>query len=288
MGSLAYFDEHSMLHRVQGEQVLAQAGPRALLMMAAHPVAFAGFFAHTGALEDPYRRLERTAALMSTIAYGPRELADAGTARVRAIHARISGELREPVGRFAAGTPYRADDPGLLLWVLAALVDSSVLVYEKYVRRLTRAERDAYWEDWRLVGRLFGLRDDEMPENFAAFHEYMRAMLESGDLHVGPQARELAVDIVLRPPVPLHVRPLLELSNQITFGLLPPSVRRLYGFSWDPLRSVALHGGAEYVKRVLVPVLPARLRLTTNARAWREASAADDGERGLDGLRDVA
>ena len=45
-----------------------------------------------------------------------------------------------------------------------------------------------------------------------------------------PQARELATGIVLHPPVPLHLRPLLELVNQVTVGLLPPPVRRMYGF----------------------------------------------------------
>ena len=72
---------------------------------------------------------------------------------------------------------------------------------------------------------------------------------------------------MLRPPVPLRLRPLLELANQITVGLLPPRVREQYGFSWDPVRSVALHGGAEYVKRVLVPVLPERVRMLPMARA---------------------
>ena len=72
----------------------------------------------------------------------------------------------------------------------------------------------------------------------------------------------------MRPPVPLRVRPLLELVNQITVGLLParhpPPVRLL---RWDPARAVALHGGAEYVKRVVVPLLPERVRLTPRARA---------------------
>jgi uncharacterized protein (DUF2236 family) len=59
----------------------------------------------------------------------------------------------------------------------------------------------------------------------------------------------------------------LELVNQITFGLLPSSVRRMYGFSWDPIRALALHGGAEYLKRVVVPVLPERVRMLPVARA---------------------
>ncbi len=78
----------------------------------------------------------------------------------------------------------------------------------------------------------------------------------SPELVVTPQARDLAVDIVLRPPVPLHLRPVLELVNQVTVGLLPAPVRRQYGFTWDPLRAAALHGGAEYLKRIVVPVLP--------------------------------
>jgi hypothetical protein len=41
----------------------------------------------------------------------------------------------------------------------------------------------------------------------------------------------------------------------------------MYRFSWDPVRAAALHGGAEYVKRVLVPVLPERVRTLPVARA---------------------
>ena len=101
----------------------------------------------------------------------------------------------------------------------------------------------------------------------AARARHARRRGASPELVVTPQARALAIDIVLRPPVPLHLRPVLELVNQITVGLLPPRVREQYGFSWDPLRAVALHGGAEYVKRVVVPVLPERVRMLPPARA---------------------
>jgi uncharacterized protein (DUF2236 family) len=67
--------------------------------------------------------------------------------------------------------------------------------------------------------------------------------------------------------VPLPARPLLELVNQITIGLLPREVRRMYGFRWDPLRGLAVRGGAEYLRRIVVPVLPGRLRLVPAARA---------------------
>jgi len=51
-----------MIRRVEREHVVRLAGRRALLMQAAHPVAFTGFFMSTGALDDPYKRLRRTAA----------------------------------------------------------------------------------------------------------------------------------------------------------------------------------------------------------------------------------
>jgi hypothetical protein len=34
----------------------------------------------------------------------------------------------------------------------------------------------------------------------------------------------------------------------------------MYGFSWDPARALVLRSGAECAKRVVVPLLPDRLR----------------------------
>jgi len=263
----SYFDDASMLRRVNREMAVAFSGPRALLMQATHPVAFEGFFAHTGALDAPYDRLRRTAQVLDTIAFGSREDADRATRRVRAMHKQVRGELAAPAGRFPAGTPFAADDPELLLWVLATLVDSALVVYDRYVASMSHAERDGYWQDYRVIGGLFGLRDEEMPADIDAFDAYMARMLDGDDLYVTSAARELAIDIVMRPPVPLARRPVLELVNFITVGLLPAPLRKQYGLSWDPLRALALRGGAEYAKRVLVPLAPERLRIVSSARA---------------------
>ena len=262
----SYFTDSSMLRQVQRETAVAFSGGRALLMQATHPVAFEGFFAHSGAMDEPYERLRRTAMVLDTITFGSREDADRATRRVRAMHKKVRGELTKPAGRFPIGTPYAADDPGLLLWVLATLVDSALVVYERYVASLSHAERDAYWQDYRVIGRLFGLRDDEMPADIDAFDAYMHDMLTGDVLFVTSAARELAIKIVMRIPVPLSRRPVLELVNFITVGLLPSQLRKQYGLSWDPLRSLALRGGAAYAKRVLVPLAPERLRFVSSAR----------------------
>jgi uncharacterized protein (DUF2236 family) len=260
-----FFAPDSMLRRVISERIVGLSGPQVLLLQAAHPVAWAGFFAHTGALDAPYERLDRTALIMNTVAFGTREHAERATRRVRAMHRRVSGELREPAGRWPAGTPYSAADPALLLWVLATLAATAAETYSTWVRRLDDDELEALWQDYRVVGRLFGLDPADAPADWTAFRAYWRSVLEE-DLHVLPQARELAVDIVLRPPVPSPLRPALEVLNQVTIGSLPPAVREAYGFSWDPVRGAALAAGREYVKRVVRPLLPDPLRRIEVAR----------------------
>ncbi len=271
MPAATYFTDGSVMRQVHREQAVALAGPRALLMMAAHPVAFEGFFMSTGDLDDPYARLRRTADVLDAIAWGPKARADVMCRHVRARHAEVTGVLPQAAGRFPAGTPYAAADPELLLWVLACLVDSSLLVYEKYVRRLTPDEREGYWRDYKVMGRLFGLKASQMPKTYTDFADYMARMLASGDLYVTDTARELGKEIVLHPPVPLPARPLVELANQITVGLMPADLRAQYGLRWDPLRALAVAGGAEYVKRVLVPLLPERVRYVPSARALAAA-----------------
>jgi len=257
-----YFEDDSLIRIVNRDLIVAFSGARALLLQAAHPVMFEGFYSRTSGLEDPHARLARTATVMDTIYFGRRVEADAQTARVRAIHAKVRGELPQRAGRFPAGTPYAADDPQFLLWTLAPLFESAERIYRLYVGGLDRDERDALWQDYRVVGGLFGLRDDEMPASIEDFDAYYQGMLTSGDLWVTPTARELGKQVVFHPPVPLHMRWLVESMNFVVVGSLPAWLRRGYDLSWDPVREVLRRGGAEYTKRVLLPLLPGALRNT--------------------------
>jgi uncharacterized protein (DUF2236 family) len=259
-----------MLRQVHRERALALSGPRALLMQAAHPLAVSGLLAHTSAMEEPYDRLARTAETMSTIGFGSRAAADRVTAGVRSMHGRVKGRLKEPVGRFPAGTPYRADQPDLLLWVLFTLVDSGITVYRKYVDSMSRAQEAAYWDDYKVVGELFGLARTDMPDTLDDLDDYRREMLAGDTLLVTDWARGRAREIVLDPPVPWVARPLLETVNFITIALLPDRIRAEYGFAPLPpavVRKLLVAGGAEYVKRAVIPFLPDRLRLVPAARA---------------------
>ena len=257
-----YFEDDSLIRRVNRELVVAFSGARALLMQASHPVMFEGFFIKTEAKEAAHARLARTATIMNTIYFGRRDDADQMTERVREVHAQINGVLEEPAGKYPAGTPYAADDPQFLLWTLAALVDSADQFYRLYVEELTRDERDALWGDYRLVGKLFGLQEDEMPATIEGFDAYMTEMVEGDQLCVTESAREESLAIVLNPPAPVYMRGLVEAVNFIIIGSLPAKIRRGYGLSWDPLRETMRVGGAAYTKRVLLPLLPQKIRNT--------------------------
>jgi hypothetical protein len=95
-------------------------------------------------------------------------------------------------------------------------------------------------------------------------------MLSSGRLVVTPWARSRAREIVLDPPVPRAAEPLVETVNFITIALLPEPIRTQYGFSPLPpawMRRLMVAGGAEYVKRFVLPFLPRSMRLVPSARA---------------------
>jgi uncharacterized protein (DUF2236 family) len=231
-----YFTDRSLIRRVHGERVVALAVPRALLMMAAHPLAFEGFFASTSGLADPYARLRRTAHVLRAIIWGRRDRADMLARQVRAVHRRANGTLAVEAGPYPAGAPYAADDPELL--------------YE------------AYWHDHQVLGRCFGLLPRDMPATGSAFQRYMHGMLSSGTLVVTPRARELGHRIVLRAPVPAPLIPLSELASFVTTGLLPAGLRRQYGLRWDPVRALTLAVGAAYTRRVVAPLTPPALRRT--------------------------
>jgi uncharacterized protein (DUF2236 family) len=265
-----YFNERSVVRRVYRERAVALSGPRSLLMQAAHPLAVTGLLAHTSALDEPYERLARTARTMHTIIFGSRAEADRVTAHVREMHRRIRGRLPQRLGRYDRGTPYRGDDPRLLLWVLFTLVDSGAVVYRKYVGSLAREDEAAYWEDFKVIGRLFGLTDADLPETLNDLDAYRREMLDGDELFVTDWARRRARQIVFSPPVSWRARPLLETVNFVTIALLPDPIRRQYGFSPvppPPVRAALVGVGAEWIKRAVIPWLPDQVRLVPSARA---------------------
>ena len=273
-----YFDDTSLLREVVGHRLTGLSGPRALLVMAAHPVAFAGFFAHTGALDDPYARLQRTATVMDAVAFGTKARADKLTAHVRAMHRRVRGELTE-AGRAVPrrhALPRRrsraaAVDPGRARGVGDARL--------RPLRALAVARRAgrAVAATTASSGAASGSRDATCRATSTPSRPTWPTCTPSGELYVTPAARELAIDIVMHPPVPLRAKPLVELVNQITIGWLPrrrpPPVRLPLGPAAGASRCAA---GRSTSKRLVLPAAwpapGATLDATARASAWYAVS----------------
>jgi len=250
----------SVLRRVHGARAVGILyGQRALLMQATHPLAFAGLMANTQGLDAPFRRLAHTAKTMEKVFFGSRAEADTETARVRAMHARVRGQIEQPAGPHAAGSEYSADSPGFLLWILACLADSSLAVYEQVVRQLDAAERERFWSDYLLLGELFGLHRSDAPATYSDFRAYMDERLASQDLFIVEQAHEIARRVAFDLPVPAHRAPAMHVVNFLVLGLLPARVRELYGLDWDARRQLGFDALCRSL-RLSARVTPAGLR----------------------------
>jgi uncharacterized protein (DUF2236 family) len=252
------FEPESAIRRVGGESALLFAGGRALLMQVAHPLIAAGVAEHSGFTRDPWGRLARTMRAVYGIIYGTRSDADRIGAAVRHSHVRVRGVLRESVGPYAAGAPYEAEDPELLLWVHATLVDTALAVHEQFVGPLSRDDRAAFHDDMRVVGEAFGVPPGMMPATYEDFTHYVRTTLSSDVLAVGTDALGIA-RALLEPPVPLPLRPTAIAVAQITIALLPEHVAMLYGLRAGRGQRALAHASAA-VARQVVPRAPRALR----------------------------
>jgi uncharacterized protein (DUF2236 family) len=201
---------------------------------------------------------------MLTIVFDDAAAALAAARAIDAVHARVHGTLDAAVGRFPAGTPYDARDPALLLWVYATLVDTSLLVYERFVAPLTPVERAAYYAESKVTGRLLGIPDDVLPPTVTDFRRYVDGMVAGDTLAVGPAGREIAAS-VLQPPIPIGLREAAQVAGLFTRGLLPPAIRERYGLGWNMIGDVALDGIAD-ASRWIVPFVPGIVRHMPHAR----------------------
>jgi uncharacterized protein (DUF2236 family) len=177
---------------------------------------------------------------------------------VRDVHTRVHGVLPEPAGVFPAGTRYRAADPELQLWVHWTLVDTGIAMHETYVGPLPRADQEAFYEEMKVVARVFGVPPRVLPPTLDAFRAYQRRLLDDGVLCVTEAARDVA-RTVLAPPVPAPFRPPLVALARANVGLLPEPLREQYGLRWGRLDSVGLAASAR-AARLLLPVAPDPIR----------------------------
>jgi uncharacterized protein (DUF2236 family) len=239
--------ERSVGWRINAERLMLLGWSRAILLQLAHPLVAEGHRQHgaNGVVQASDVRA------MLSVTFGDDTAREQTFAVIRAIHRRVHGRLPLEVGRFAAGTPYSAEDPELVLWVHATLLDSLALAYDRLVSPLSRDERDAFCIETASTATALGARDPDVPRTWDGLSAYMEAMVRSDAIVVGDQARQMAA-AVLAPPVAVAVWPAAQVNRLVTVGLLPAAVREGYGFTWsarDERRLARVLGAIGYMRR---------------------------------------
>jgi uncharacterized protein (DUF2236 family) len=257
----------TVARRINGERVVVLGWSRAILLQLAHPLIAAGVAEHSAFRGNPIAtaaRLHHTIRAMLSLTFGDAERHRRTIDTIRAIHRRVNGRLSEDIGPYPAGTSYSAEDPDLLLWVHATLLDSSVLAFERFVAPLAAGERDAYCDEAAGVAIELGARAEQMPRRWDALQRHLDRGYQDGSLAVGGTARDLA-HAVLRPPLAWTIAPVSTANRLVTVGLLPPAIRAEYGFPWTARDDRRLASLTSRLRR-LRGALPAFLALWPDAR----------------------
>jgi uncharacterized protein (DUF2236 family) len=253
--------------RIHRERLVLLGWGRAIAMQFAHPLIAAAVMEHSAFRAGRLARLRRlhgTVRAMLSLTFGNDATILGAATRIRAMHDRVNGTLVTGTGSFAAGTPYSAQDPALLEWVLITLLDSLPLAHATFVEPLSSDEHDAYCRESSSVGRLLGVPEAALPQNMSDVRTAVARQLSSGTLRVGDTARMLMRHI-LYPPLHVAYWPAARMNRLATIGLLPPQLRAEYGFAWHPGDDRALRRWAWSIQHIH-GVTTDRLRYWKDAR----------------------
>ncbi len=231
----------------------------ALMLQVAHPTVGSGVRDHSNFQEDPWGRLMRTTDYLYLLVYGGPAAPPMGR-RLRDMHKSIKGTNPD-------GSHYHALEPEAYAWVHATLIEASFAAGERFVGPTTALERDRLYAEYMPLGRLVGVREGDLPESRAEFHDYVDTMI--AERLVRHETVDLLLSLLDRPdapglPVIDQLWPLLRVApsralKTATLGLLPSILRERFGVRWTDRQQTELRAlGA--ASRAVTPVLPARLR----------------------------
>jgi uncharacterized protein (DUF2236 family) len=236
----SYFPEGSVLRLVQGSRVVGLLyGQLGLTIGGTDPLNYIGTSEHTRDKELPFRRLAETAEMFETVFFGSREEADDVVDRVFLMHTHVKGETSKAAGPYPKASPYAAFDPDRSLWTMACMAYPAVSLYETLERPLSEDEREDFWQDYLLVGELFGLSPDNAPRTYTDFQQYMKDRLSGGELHLTEAAKSMGEEICFNTPIPRFPKASREIMNLIMRGMLPEEVREMYGIAYSPVQAAA-------------------------------------------------
>jgi uncharacterized protein (DUF2236 family) len=202
------FGPESVAWRLHAAPAMLTGGLRALLLQVWHPLVADAVASHSEVARNPWRRYQATVEFVNDVTYGDAGVARRAINRVRSVHNTVSGMA-------ANGELYSANDPGLLGYVHATLVDSALRSAAVYGPRLSREERDRYVGEMAVVAELLGVVNP--PRDASAVRTVLLADPAPCSTRAG---RDLAWLLML-PPLPAWMRPAYGVLFASAVDLLP-------------------------------------------------------------------
>jgi uncharacterized protein (DUF2236 family) len=245
----------------------------ALLLQVAHPTVGAGVRDYSDFDRRPWERLLRTIDYLVLMQYGGSEAAAVGR-RLRELHKAFTGTGFD-------GRPYHALERRAYAWVHATLLETYVRAHRHFGRPMSRAQVERFYLEYVGLGRLVGVRADDLPPDWDGFRAYFDHMLDYELEHNETVDRVLAA---ARKPAAPEVGPailwkaLLVPSTRAAYlggvGLLPARLRSRLGIAWT-IRDERAFRALGAASRALTPVLPQKLKTfgPTQLR-WRRRAIA--------------
>lgn len=254
-----FFGPGSMAWQLNREALLGLVVLRALFLQVAHPKVAQGVAEHSDFRRRPFARALATLRAQQTIVFGTASQASEALLRIYARHTAVRG------------TGYEANDPSLLFWVYATLIDSMFFAYRTFLPDLTPRQWAAFYEEGKLFGRLIGIPSEQVPPTKADFDARMAiALQDGGEIQVSLDGYAIGQSL-LRMPVGLFK----PLTAFVAAGTLPPRLRTEFGLGWGGRRQRIFNLLAGGLRRLLpytpdvLHVAPAywlALRRATQAR----------------------
>ena len=267
----------SLTIRLAGDLRMGLLGGRTFVMQVAHPAVGAGVNEFSQFRSDPWRRIEQITQSGIRYLYRGEAAGFEEGRRLRRIHESIQGVD-------SRGRPYHSLDPDVYGWVHFIFFDSIVTAHALFAEPLSRAQQERLFEEWRQGGRVFGLRDEDMPasvdEYWSFYAERIASTLEYNpvmDWILGAERVPKPPNLAWLPDV-LWARlwkPIGRLQRKLILGTLPPAFRAKIAPQqpWTERDQRRFDRFARFVRRA-VPRLPERWRMDPEAWAILSAEAA--------------
>ncbi|MEN4450122.1 oxygenase MpaB family protein [Mycobacterium sp. SM3041] len=221
-----FFGPDTLTWEIVGHPVVGLAGWRNAIYTALSSGVSQAVVDHSKQMVDPWSRVRETAYWVYVSVFGDTVEARRAGKWVEGLHRRSTGY--DP----AAGRDYSPLRKDLAIAGHCLIWDSQLAVYETYVRTLSDAEREQYWQEGLRVPELLGIDPQIMPQTHADWLRYLDEVIRPGVSYsfAGHQIYEFTTSATW---LPFWGRPaakaLFTLIDELTLATIGPIERTTYG-----------------------------------------------------------